>query len=61
MKLSLQDIKKSCKIVSLQDFDQILPENYLTFFLAKILQEFYILQEIKSSFFGHDLQDLSNV
>ena len=46
MKFFLQDMKnlarKICKIIFLQDFDQILQENYLTIFSCKILARFFI-------------------
>ena len=34
--------RKICKIIFLQDFDQILQENYLTIFSCKILARFFI-------------------
>ena len=54
MKLFLQDeqscknlARKTCKIIFLQDYDQILHENYLTISLAR-----------KASFLVQDMQDL---
>ena len=37
--------RKICKISFLQDFDQILQENYLQIFSCKTLQDFSVLQE----------------
>ena len=34
--------RKICKIIFMQDFDQILQENYLTIFSCKILARFFI-------------------
>ena len=52
IKLFLQDINNLARILQekfkkifLQDFDYILQENYLTIFLARPLQDFYVLQE----------------
>ena len=56
MKLFLQELKnlalilhelarKNCKIIFLQDMIKILQENYLTFFLARSVQDFQFLQE----------------
>ena len=46
MKLFLQDMKnlarKFCKIIFLQDFDQILQEDYLTIFSCKILARIFV-------------------
>ena len=68
MKLFLQDINivpknlagKICNIIFLQDFDQILQENYVTIFLARFLQEFLNLAR-KASFLMQGLQDMRKI
>ena len=44
--------RKICKIIFLQDFDQILQENYLTIFLGIFLQDFLAISCKKSSIFS---------
>ena len=67
MKLFLQDTKilhckKIYKILFLLNFDQILHEKYLTSFLARLLQDFYItIYCIKSFILVQDLQDMCKI
>ena len=62
MKLFLQDMKNLARI--LQDFDQILQENYLTIFSCKILARFFV--SCKKSFifsarFARFVQDVASL
>ena len=47
-------------MIFLQDFDQILQENYLTFFLESFLQDVLYLAR-KASFLVENLQDMCKI